>query len=97
MVDASQRLDFDLISARAEDLPGMDRRSHIFWYDHPWVSSDVLLKMLFHMPPEQRGLQRNRTGDEVEYWSFPADYEARLEAVMDDLVEQATAQDGGSP
>ena len=37
------------------------------------------------------------TGDEVEYWSFPADYEARLETVMDGLVEQAAAQDGGSP
>ena len=95
MVEASQQLDFDLISARAGDLPGMDRRSHIFWYDHPWVSSDVLLKMLFHMPPEQRGLQRNHTGDALEYWSFPADYEARLDTVMDDLVQTAAQRDAG--
>ncbi|WP_162434807.1 alpha/beta hydrolase [Pseudoxanthomonas koreensis] len=93
MAEASRQLDFDLVSARAGDLPGMERRSHIFWYDHPWVSSDVLLKMLFHMPPEQRGLQRNRTGDGLEYWSFPVDYEARLDGVMDDLVQTAARRD----
>ena len=97
MVEASRRLDFDLISARAGDLPGMERRSHIFWYDHPWVSSDVLLKMLFHFPPEQRGLQRNAMDGGLEYWSFPADYEARLDAVMADLAGQGAAQPGDGP
>ncbi|AKC85493.1 alpha/beta hydrolase [Pseudoxanthomonas suwonensis] len=94
MVEASRRLDFDLLSARAADLPGMERRSHIFWYDHPWVSSDVLLKMLFHFAPEERGLQRNLTADDLEYWTFPEDYEARLDAVMDELVQAAAAQRG---
>lgn len=92
MVEASQRLDFDLISARAGDLPGMDRRSHVFWYDHPWVSSDVLLKMLFHFEPGQRGLQRNRSEAGLQYWTFPQDYEARLDAVMEGLVRTAAAQ-----
>jgi esterase/lipase superfamily enzyme len=89
LVDASNRLDFDLVSASADDLPGMDRRSHIFWYDHPWVSSDVLLKMLFHMSPEQRGLQRNQTGDRLKFWTFPQDYEARLDTVMGALATKA--------
>lgn len=92
MVEASKRLDFDLISARAADLPGMERRSHIFWYDHPWVSSDVLLKMLFHFKPEDRGLQRNQTADNLEFWTFPQDYEARLDQVMDQLVQTAAAK-----
>jgi len=94
MVDASHRLDFDLISARARDLPGMERRSHIFWYDHPWVSSDVLLKMLFHLAPGERGLQRNQSDAGLEYWTFPEDYEARLDAVMDELVQVAATRNG---
>ncbi|UNK57489.1 alpha/beta hydrolase [Pseudoxanthomonas daejeonensis] len=91
MIDASNRLDFDLISASADDLPGMDRRSHIFWYDHPWVSSDVLLKMLFHMAPEERGLQRNQNEADLQFWTFPENYEARLDEVMDQLVQTASA------
>ena len=92
MVESSRRLDFDLLSARASDLPGMERRSHVFWYDHPWVSSDVLLKMLFHMSPAQRGLERNQGDDGLEYWTFPADYEARLDEVVQGLVRQAAVQ-----
>lgn len=91
MIDASSRMGFDLISARAEDLPGMSRRSHVFWYDHPWVSSDVLLKLLFHMGPEERGLQRNHNERQLQYFTFPPDYEERLEAVMDHLVQEASA------
>jgi len=97
MIEASQRLDFDLISARAGDLPGMERRSHVFWYDHPWVSSDVLLKMLFHFTPEQRGLQRNQSVADLQYWTFPQDYEARLDKVMDGLVRTAAAQSQKDP
>ena len=88
MIEASRRDDFDLVSARSGDLPGMDRRSHIFWYDHPWVSSDVLLKLLFHISPEERGLQRNESVAGLQYWTFPADYETRLGAVMDRLAAQ---------
>ena len=92
MVESSKRLDFDLLSARADDLPGMERRSHIFWYDHPWVSSDVLLKMLFHLDPEERGLLRNQTASNLEFWTFPEDYEARLDKVMKQLVQTAAAK-----
>ena len=92
MVESSQRLDFDLISARSDDLPNMDRRSHIFWYEDPWVSSDVLLKMLFNLTPEQRGLQHNLTADNLQYWTFPKDYEARLDGVVDQLVQAAATQ-----
>lgn len=89
LLDASKRLDFDLVSAHAADLPGMPRRSHVFWYDHPWVSSDVLLKMLFHLDPAQRGLERDEAAGQLEYWRFPPDYEARLDTVKARLVEHA--------
>lgn len=89
VVEASQRLDFDLLSARSEDLPGMSRRSHIFWYDHPWVSSDVLLKMLFQLSARDRGLLQNTLEGGLEFWTFPEDYEQRLKQVRDNLVEAA--------
>jgi len=92
MVEASNRLGFDLIDARAADLPGMDKRSHVFWYDHPWVSSDVVLKMLFHLDPTERGLKRNETDSGLEYWTFPEDYEARLDGVMDRLAQEVAAR-----
>ena len=70
----------------------MDRRSHIFWYEDPRVSSDVLLKMLFHLDPQLRGLQRNQTADNLEFWTFPKDYEERLDQVMGELVQAAAAR-----
>lgn len=92
LVESSTRDDFDLISARSDDLPGMGRRSHIFWYDDPWVSSDVLLKLLFHPPPRERGLQQNQTDKELEFWTFPPDYPARLDAAMERSVQKAIAE-----
>jgi esterase/lipase superfamily enzyme len=89
MIEASNNLGFDLLSARSEDLPGMDRRSHIFWYDHPWVSSDVLLKMLFHLSPQDRGLLENSRESGLKFWTFPEDYEERLKRVRDGMVEAA--------
>jgi esterase/lipase superfamily enzyme len=89
VIDASNQLDFDLLSARDEDLPGMSRRSHIFWYDDPWVSSDVVLKMLFHLPPKGRGLLENHRESKLEFWTFPEDYEARLAKTRENFVEVA--------
>jgi esterase/lipase superfamily enzyme len=91
LVASSARDDFDLISARSDDLPGMNRRSHIFWYDHPWVSSDVLLKMLFRASPAQRGLQQNQTDKDLQFWTFPPDYPTRLDAAVEQIVQKAIA------
>jgi hypothetical protein len=97
LVESAARDDFDVISARSEDLPGMSRRSHIFWYDHPWVSSDVLLKLLFHPPPQERGLQLNETDKALQYWTFPPDYPARLDAAMERSVQKAIAEARPTP
>jgi esterase/lipase superfamily enzyme len=86
LVDASGRDELDVLSIRAEDLPGLPADSHAFWYDHPWVSSDVLLKLRFHAPPPARGLNHNSNDIALAFWTFPADYPERLPAVVGKLV-----------
>jgi esterase/lipase superfamily enzyme len=82
LVAASGRQELDVVSIKAADLPGLPADSHSFWYDHPWVSSDVLLKLLFHAPPLERGLSPNTTEIDLAFWTFPSDYAERLPAVV---------------
>jgi esterase/lipase superfamily enzyme len=86
LVAASGRDEFDVLSIRPEDLPGLPTGSHSFWYDHPWVSSDVLLKLRFHASPPARGLSHNSNEIELAFWTFPADYAERLPAVVRELA-----------
>ena len=85
LADASGRDGLDVLSIRPEELPGLAAGSHSFWYDHPWVSSDVLLKLRFHAPPPARGLSPNSNEIELAFWTFPFDYEERLPAVVREL------------
>lgn len=87
LVEASGREELDVLSIRAEDLPGLPADSHSFWYDHPWVSSDVLLKLRFHAAPPARGLSHNSNDIELAFWTFPYDYAERLPAVVRALAE----------
>jgi esterase/lipase superfamily enzyme len=100
LIDASGRLDYDTISVQPDVLPGLWRRSHSFWYDHPWVSSDLLIKLLFHVPPAARGLEQNLREGGFRYWTFPPDYDARVVEVMRQLrldrLGPTPAIDGGS-
>lgn len=82
LVAASARDELDVVSVRPAELPGLPATSHAFWYDHPWVSSDILLKLLFHAPPRARGLDPNSTEIELAFWTFPTDYPQRLPAVV---------------
>ena len=90
LVAASGRDELDVLSIRPDELPDLPATSHAFWYDHPWVSSDILLKLRFHAPPRARGLDPNRTEIELAFWTFPADYAARLPAVVRNLAEGRT-------
>jgi esterase/lipase superfamily enzyme len=48
---------------------------HAYFRSSPWVSSDILMTLLYDLPPEQRGLVWS---DELPVWVFPDDYVARL-------------------
>ena len=87
LVEASGREELDVIAVKPEVLPGLPATSHSFWYDHPWVSSDVLLKLRFHAPPAARGLEPNSTAEALAFWTFPADYAQRLPTVARALAE----------
>jgi esterase/lipase superfamily enzyme len=86
LVEASGRDELDVLSVSAEELPGLPADSHAFWYDHPWVSSDVLLKLRFHAAPPARGLSHNSNAIELAFWTFPSDYPQRLPAVVRELA-----------
>ncbi|MGY6215515.1 alpha/beta hydrolase [Methylolobus aquaticus] len=97
LIGAAARLSFDLINVKPEAIPGMPRRAHAFWYDHPWVSSDVLLKFLFHIPPEARGLNQSRTAQGFPYWTFPSDYPQRVVAIKRRLLREVAASAREAP
>jgi hypothetical protein len=79
---ANRELGLEIVEVRGEDIPGMSRRSHGFWYMDPWVASDVLLKLMFSAQAPERGLVRTAGPEELEIWRFPADYDARLPGVI---------------
>jgi hypothetical protein len=92
LVETSARVDMDVLSMRPEDLPGLPAGSHNFWYDHPWVSSDILLKLRFRAPPAVRGLRPDTNELSVAFWRFPTDYAERLPQVVSALRAEALAE-----
>jgi esterase/lipase superfamily enzyme len=92
MVETSARENMDALSMRPEDLPGLPAGSHSFWYDHPWVSSDILLKLRFRASPPARGLRPDTNEISLAFWRFPSDYAERLPEVVRALQAQGTPQ-----
>ncbi len=92
LLDAVTEQGVEAIRVRPENIPGLSERSHTFWYNDPWVSSDVLITFLFHLSPEARGLKGEPAADgAATVWTFPADYDARLPGVMAGLRETVAA------
>lgn len=85
LLDATREYDLDLLRVRPENIPGLSQRSHTFWYDDPWVSSDTLITLLFHLRPVDRGLVDNIAASGSHYWTFTPDYPQRLSKALDAL------------
>ncbi|MBL8577034.1 MAG: alpha/beta hydrolase [Mesorhizobium sp.] len=85
LLNASRDYGVDVLRVRPENIPGLSSRSHTFWYDDPWVSSDVLITLLYDLPAAERGLDEGKTDAGARYWTFPTDYPERLATVLDRL------------
>ena len=91
LLDATRAYDLDLVKVRPENIPGLSRHSHTFWYDDPWVSSDVLITLLFRLRPSDRGLADNVGTSGSHYWTFTPDYPQRLSTVVSTLRSEHRA------
>ena len=54
---------------------GTEHGGHSYFRTSPWVSSDILMTLMYGLSPEQRGLVRY---EDFPVWDFPQDYVARL-------------------
>ncbi|MFT3973460.1 MAG: alpha/beta hydrolase [Amaricoccus sp.] len=77
-----------VVQVHPEAMDGLSARSHTFWYDDPWVSNDVLMTLLFHLTPGERGLVAGTSPQGVGYWTFPSDYTAHMPALVDLLRQR---------
>ena len=54
---------------------GTSGSGHSYFRTSPWVSSDILMTLLYDLTPEERGLVLR---DDLPIWTFPDDYVVRL-------------------
>ena len=54
---------------------------HAYFRKSPWASSDILVTLLYDIPPVERGLMRT---PEKPVWTFPPDYMYTLRSVLAD-------------
>ena len=54
---------------------------HAYFRKSPWASSDILVTLLYDIPPVERGLMRT---PEQPVWTFPPDYMYTLRSVLAD-------------
>ena len=54
---------------------GLEGNGHSYFRSSPWVSSDVLMTLMYNLGPEERGLVLNK---DLPLWEFPPDYVERL-------------------
>jgi esterase/lipase superfamily enzyme len=92
LVEAAERVSFDLVNVDPYDIPGLPVRSHAFWYEDPSVSADLLGLLLLNAAPPRRGLDEEASPRGLKYWRFPPDYAERVKRLF-----IAPAPAGGGP
>lgn len=83
LIDATHTPDFNILDVHgstALDIGG----EHSSWYEHPWVSSDLLMLLLFNAGPLERGLEEFWYEDGTLTYRFPDDYDTQLRKLIDD-------------
>ena len=97
LLAATSAYGIDVLRVRPENIPGLSPSSHTFWYDDPWVSSDVLITLLYDLPAGERGLAEGAAPAGTRYWTFTSDYPEKLAKVIARLRhERRLAEPGQS-
>jgi esterase/lipase superfamily enzyme len=65
-----------------ESKPLQIGRAHDSWYGHPWVSSDLLLLLLYNAAPLERGLTEHWDEYGSKTYRFPEDYKQTLQKIL---------------
>jgi esterase/lipase superfamily enzyme len=84
--------EIEIVQVHPEQMPELSATSHTFWYDHSWVSNDVLLTLLFGLPAATRGLDPGTAPSGAHYWTFPPDYPARMPEVVQAVQAEIAAK-----
>jgi esterase/lipase superfamily enzyme len=64
---------------------GTGGNGHGYFRQSPWASSDILMTLMYDLPPATRGLVRN---EETSIWTFPPDYIQRLRTALGEINPQ---------
>ena len=82
-VDAYLRQNETLVLIDVTNAEGATSgNGHAYFRSSPWVSSDVLISLYYQLQPTQRGLTLL---PDLPVWSFPPDYNQRLQAKMTEI------------
>lgn len=92
LLEAAEDQRLEVVQVHPDVMPGLPASSHTFWYDDPWVSSDALVTLLFHLAPAERGLVAERAATGPSYWTFPPDFPARMPALQARLGDRLRAE-----
>jgi hypothetical protein len=77
-------------------IPGLDPKAHNYWYDNPWISSDVIMLLTSGFRPDQRELVGSLKTGQAQIWHFPNNYEERIQEPLKQLRKYwYTAIDAG--
>jgi len=76
-----------LVGVDVAGVPGAHEiwgiRGHGYWIANEWVSTDVLLSMIYPFDPAWRGLQHSPG---LSMWTFPDDYPERVGAAVAEVL-----------
>ncbi|MFT5702631.1 MAG: esterase/lipase superfamily enzyme [Desulforhopalus sp.] len=81
LIEASRTSEFDLLDVSGSEVLDIGG-AHDSWYNNTWVSSDVLMLLLFNASPLERGLVEHWYSDRSRGYRFPSDYDIRLHDIV---------------
>ncbi|TPE48339.1 alpha/beta hydrolase [Amaricoccus solimangrovi] len=88
LLGAVSRGELDVVQVSPETIPTLSRTSHTFWYDDPWVSGDVLVTLLFGLPPGARMLDAREAPGGAAYFTFAPDFADRIPTLRRHLLAE---------